>query len=239
MKEYQFPKAILYTCYISILLTIFCIVIALCNWLNGLWFAISAGLFWVPLFVFIGYKNSTGRVKFDENIFEIKSKIFGGSNVKAEWINLKEIKIQQRFGNIILNFGKNGFASFGTDRLDFKLFALSMTKLIADKKELSEITKNILFAKNINENEFEELDNKWKKQQFKNSVLMLLQGFLTLLLMFVLVLSTTKIMNVYHFQFNKRIATLFAPVVVLSSLYISNKIVSYLFKQYFKNKNGN
>lgn len=132
--------------------------IGLVNWMKGLWFFIPIATFWIPLFAYLLYKNGTGVLRYDDVHFEIKSDIWGGSNVNAAWADLKGITTQLRFSNIIFNFGKSGFASFGVDRLDFKRFMVEMMQLLLRKNGLSKVTENIAFVKDVDPATFNGID---------------------------------------------------------------------------------
>jgi hypothetical protein len=158
MKEYHFSKQNRYICLVSLILTPVLLGIGLFNWMHGLWFLIPISTFWIPLFVYLLYKNGTGVIRYDDSHFEIKSDIWGGSSVNAAWADLKGISTQLRFSNIIFNFGKSGFASFGVDRLDFKRFIVEMLQLLLTKEELSKVTENIAFVKDIDPTTFNGVD---------------------------------------------------------------------------------
>ncbi len=236
MKEYHFPKQNNFICYGSLILTTGLIIISLLNWLDGFWFLFSFTTFWIPVFVYLANKNRTGVIRYNENSFEIKSDVLGGSNVKADWANLKEITIQLRFSNIILNFGKYGFASFGTDRLEFKLFTLEMLNLLLMKKELSEVTNKIEFIKNINPTTFNETDKKIKKQEIKIGLLQIMHVIITLLLMFAIIMGAVEIFKHYDLYSKYKHLKTFAPIIIFPSFWVSNKLVSVCFSVYFKYK---
>jgi hypothetical protein len=239
MKEYRFPKQNNIICYGSLIIATGLIIIGLLNWIDGIWFIIPFLTFWIPIFVYLSYKNGTGVIKYDENYFEIKSDVLGGSNVKTDWTNLKEITIQLRFSNIILNFGKHGFAVFRTDRLEFKLFTLEMLNLLLMKKELSEITNKIAFVKDINPTTFNETDKKIKKQEIKKGLLQIVHVIITLVLMFTIVMGTVEIFKHYDLYSKYKLMQLFAPIIVFPSLWVANKLVSACFSIYFNYKQKN
>ncbi len=236
MKEYRFPKDNNRICYISAIIAVILLIIALLNWMKGIWFFLPIGIIGIPIFVYLFNKNGTGLIRYDDNSFEIISDVFGGSNVRANWESLKEVTIQLRFSNIILNFGKSGVAAFGVDRLDFKLFALEMMKFLISKKELADITKNYAFVKEIDLLTFDESDKIAKKHQNKIGYLQLLHVLLSLVLMFAMVMGITEVFNHFDVYSKYKHIRILIPVFVIGSLWISIKVVSVLFAWYFKSK---
>lgn len=191
-------------------------------------------LIWIPPFIYLWNRQSTGIFRYSEDSFEIKNTVFLGANFHASWEEIDHIGIGANIENIILGFGKGRFTSFqGKDR-KFKRLAVEISKIIDKKTDLKRLNEGVWELAQLKDNEIEEIIERSKSSIKYDLVLPLIYVILVLAGMFGLVMLAIELLkDVPIYNENARIL---APLIVFIAMSISGKFIEAFWKIMFKDK---